>query len=91
MYNGTRYSWDKMVTFCNHLGFKTVPLVQETWVSNIEGRHIQEIVKELVAMSIGKSALNKDIWREGIVVRLKSNPNISFKVVNPEFLLKYNE
>jgi len=89
--NGTRYSWDKMVTFCNHLGFKTVPLVQETWVSNIEGRHIQEIVKELVAMSIGKSALNKDIWREGIVVRLKSNPNISFKVVNPEFLLKYNE
>lgn len=54
-------------------------------------------VDELVAMSKGPSVLDKHIPREGIVVR-PVNPEmdpeigrLSFKVINPDFLLKYGE
>jgi len=89
--NGTRYSWGKMVTFCNNMGFKTVPLISESWTFTDADRSSQEIIKEITEMSIGKSALNKDIWREGIVVRLKCDPNVSFKKINPEFNLQYDK
>jgi hypothetical protein len=56
-------------------------------------------IDELVKMSIGKSKINLEGMREGIVVRpLKeiydctvmedNNGRISFKVVNPEYLIK---
>jgi len=89
--NGTKYSLEKMVEFCKEHGFKTVPIISESWVFRGEGRTSQEIIKEITDMSIGKSKLNPDIWREGIVVRLKSNPNISFKKINPRFSLEYNQ
>jgi len=51
---------------------------------------LPETVDELVKYSIGKSAIKSDVWREGIVVR-DYDKGISFKVINPEFLLKNNE
>jgi len=52
-------------------------------------------VSELVELSKGKSVLNKDTLREGIVCRAFSEDEegerISFKVISPDFLLKYNE
>jgi len=49
-------------------------------------------------MSIGKSHIQEDVWREGIVIRPmveveneRGLGRFSFKVINPEFLLKYGE
>ena len=48
-------------------------------------------VQELVEFSKGKSAINPKVEREGIVVRCIENGKklLSFKVINPNFLLKY--
>jgi len=43
----------------------------------------------MIELSIGNSALRKESLREGIVLREKLNSHISFKVINPEFLLKH--
>ena len=64
---------------------------------------LSAIIPDLVEMSRGYSVLNEKILREGIVIRpLTENMDfdfrdklpggrISFKAVNPEFLLKYSE
>ncbi|AWM38396.1 RNA ligase [Gemmata obscuriglobus] len=54
-------------------------------------------VDELVALSEGTSTLNPKIQREGIVLRPLSEVQddylgrLSFKAINPKFLLKYDE
>ena len=55
-------------------------------------------VDELVALSIGTSILNSKVQREGIVLRPLSEVfdqdvggRLSFKVINPQFLLKFDE
>lgn len=54
-------------------------------------------VDELVEISVGESRLNPKTAREGIVLRPLVDENdpdlgrLSFKVVNPKFLLKYDE
>jgi hypothetical protein len=64
-------------------------------LGTLELRHS---VDELVAFSVGPSALNPKVQREGIVLRPPAeelDPEIggrlSFKVINPQFLLKYDE
>jgi len=89
--NGERYSLEKMIEFCKQHKFKCVPIIYNSWVLKNPERPIQEIVKELLDWSNGKSVLNNNILREGFVLRLKSNTNISFKIRSPEFLLKYGE
>jgi hypothetical protein len=63
-------------------GIKFVPIL----CLNI---HLPESVDDIVKLSDGRSIL-ADITREGIVCRCYEK-NISFKVVNPTFLLKYGE
>ena len=71
------------------LDLKAVPLVQDDYI-------LRNDTNELVELSIGKSLINKDGWREGIVIRsltekrVGSGERFSFKVVNPKFLLKYD-
>ena len=60
-------------------------------------------IDALIKLSIGKSIVCPDVWREGIVIRpLKekldmemsqgfSNGRLSFKVINPEYLIEYEE
>jgi len=49
-------------------------------------------VDEIVKMSKGLSALNPEIPREGIVIRnIFNQSELSFKCINPEFLLRYGE
>jgi len=55
-------------------------------------------VDELVALSIGMSTLNSKVQREGIVFRperevtvSETNGRLSFKAINPKFLLKFDE
>jgi RNA ligase (TIGR02306 family) len=59
---------------------------------------LNHTVDELVAMSEGTSLLNPQIQREGLVFRplveeadVDVGGRLSFKVINPKFLLKYEE
>ena len=60
-------------------GIKTVPIVEE-------GKVLPETIAELVEYSKGKSVVRKEQKREGVVMR-NVQSNISFKVINPDFLL----
>lgn len=72
------------------LGLTPVPTVFESFV-------LDHTVDQLVMMSIRKSIINPEVWAEGIVVRPitesveKGLGRFSFKVINPEFLLKHSE
>lgn len=65
---------------------------------------LESDIDAIVKMATIKSQVYKDVWAEGIVIRpysekidlLLSNENfnngrVSFKAINPEFLLKYGE
>ncbi|MFN8577798.1 MAG: RNA ligase (ATP) [Candidatus Sericytochromatia bacterium] len=76
---------------CEKSSIETVPLLDEKFILN-------HSISELVELSKGNSKLNSQVKREGIVIRsIKEITNVekigrfSFKSINPEFLLKYNE
>ena len=60
-------------------GIKTVPIVEE-------GKVLPDTISELVEYSKGYSVVRSGQKREGVVMRNMKN-NISFKVINPDFLL----
>lgn len=62
-------------------GFNFVPIVNENYT-------LPDTVEEMLAEAHGQSVLG-DTLREGLVVRSKDGA-ISFKAVDPEFLLHYN-
>lgn len=52
-------------------------------------------IEGLVSLSVARSQLNAAVWREGVVIRplqekTEMMGRVSFKVINPEFLLKYD-
>lgn len=61
---------------------KTVPILDANF-------KIKESIKDMVEYAKGKSTL-LNVLREGVVIR-GINKNISFKVINPDFLLKNDE
>lgn len=76
----------------NELKLNTVPIVMFDFI-------LQDNIDDLVKMSIDKSKINKEGMREGIVIRPineiydcsvmeDNNGRISFKVINPEYLLR---
>lgn len=74
-----------------NLGLTPVPLVSEDYI-------LPKTVDEMVEYSKGKSLLNKDSHREGVVLRPLVEEydedlrgRLSFKVINPLFLLKYDD
>lgn len=54
-------------------------------------------LEEMIRLAVRKSLLNISVWAEGIVVRAVNEEivprlgRLSFKVINPEFLLEYGE
>lgn len=77
--------------FCSALlGLETVPLLDFCFI-------LHHNVEDLVKLSEGKSDLNPEVEREGIVIRPHEERRdvdlgrLSFKVINPKFLLKYKE
>jgi RNA ligase (TIGR02306 family) len=79
--------WD----ICEKLNLQIVPVINKNF--NLK----ENTVDSLVNLSIGNSLLNKDKKREGLVIRtivpkfdIKFG-KLSFKVINPEFLIKYGE
>lgn len=85
--NGYRYlNYDEFVQLMARLGLKSVPILKDNYSLTCD-------IDELVRLSAGKSVLY-DVHREGIVIRpLKEKTGaagrISFKAINPDFLLKY--
>lgn len=89
------FSDDAMRKMLDELNLQAVPLIDNAFT-------LKSTVEELVGFSKRKSILHPEIWAEGIVVRskdeIRNSPNkhtqkdrLSFKVINPEFLLKYGE
>lgn len=72
------------------LGLKTVPIIETNF-------RLNHSVKDLVALVTGNSVLLEGALREGFVFRPMKEMQIhrygraSFKVINPEFLLKWAE
>lgn len=63
----------------NPYGIKTVPILED-------GKVLPQTIAELVEYSKGKSTVLNGQKREGVVMR-NTQRNISFKVINPDFLL----
>lgn len=88
---GKYYDYKHFRNFCENNGIKTVPILDDNFILNYT-------VKKLVELSKGKSVLNDKAIREGIVIRplmevegVRGLGRLSFKVINPDFLLKNNE
>ncbi|MDD5014737.1 MAG: RNA ligase family protein [Atribacterota bacterium] len=90
--DGKRCSIKEMESFCHAMGLKTVPIVDRAFNPESLGNisEIRDVVQAILKMSNGISQLNSNTIREGIVLRLIENPEISFKAISPEFDLKYN-
>jgi len=87
---GRKLSYPYILGFCKDNGLKPVPLVHGSFIPKVEigeNKSVMEVVGFMVALSQGHSAL-LDRPREGIVCRLKSNPEISLKVINPLFKME---
>ena len=78
---------------CNELGLETVPVLERNFYINERIPTIDAAVE----FSIGQSVVNKNIQREGVVVKTAIQGTdheigrLSFKIINPKFLLKYDE
>lgn len=81
------YSYMEMLDFCMKYDLITVP-----YIGFFKLKDIATTVDEMVEYSKGKSTINPKINREGVVVRCVKNGKklLSFKVINPDFLLKYD-
>lgn len=81
------YNWEDIKAFCTKYDLKFVPELR----FNIKLSALGSTVQELVEFSKGKSVL-ADIPREGVVIRCIENGKkvLSFKAINPDFLLKYD-
>lgn len=90
-------SLDRFVQLCLQLGLPTVPILTTNYL-------LDDNINSIVHLATIRSALYPDIWAEGIVIRpltekidlMLSNENfnngrVTFKAINPEFLLKYGE
>lgn len=84
--NGNKYHFDynEMKEFCDKYNLEAVPLLFDNF-------KLPDDKEDLIKMSDGKSVINKNTLREGIVVRCVLNgiKYVSFKVISPKFLLKY--
>ena len=80
------FSHNQLVEVSEKLGIKNCPVVYSFQLSHS--------ISDLVSLSKAKSLLNKNTLREGIVCRIlneEDNKRVSFKVVDPDFLLKYDK
>lgn len=76
------YNHLEMDAFCQKHGLKMVPVLDANFV-------LPSTVDELLALADGKSVLNKNTNREGLVIRLIKDGQkvVSFKAISNKFLL----
>lgn len=78
-------SFAEKYDLCYRFGIPTVPVVAKEYLTE------EFTIPYLIALSKRESLLKRDVLAEGIVGRNVKNDSISFKVINPEWLLKYKE
>lgn len=90
------YDYTDFIKISKELEISIVPILEEDFI-------LINDIDYLVEKAKGNSKLNRNVMREGIVIRpLKEkvdlfmandfgNGRVSFKVLNPEYLLKYGE
>jgi RNA ligase (TIGR02306 family) len=88
----TFFDYAPFMATARELGLETAPVVTERFViTEATG------VAEIVDFATGRSALNAQAWREGLVFRPLVETidpelgRLSFKAINPEYLLKHGE
>lgn len=77
--DGKKINTEEMTNVLALYGIKSVPIVEENM-------KLKETIQDMVEYAKGKSVLLSSQKREGVVVR-NYERNISFKVINPDFLL----
>ena len=82
---GKYLDYKDFIGFCQSLGVKTVPIVDDNFV-------LPKSVDDLLAYAEGKSLLNPELEREGVVVRSKvemqyRGARLSFKAISNRYLL----
>lgn len=78
-------SKEEMLKICDRFSLETVPTIFDEFV-------LPETIDELLEIANGKSVLNVNTTREGLVwVSIDSDIRISFKTISNTFLLKYDE
>lgn len=91
--DGKRCTLIEMLNFCDLAGLKVVPIMASGFIPATlcaESKEVKDVVQAMVKLSAGISKL-APVQREGIVCRLVDDTRVSFKAINPEFLLKFNE
>jgi len=84
-------NYKEFIAVCAKLGIPTVPII--TGDFSLSGHNVDS----LVDYATRKSEMNPDVWAEGMVIRPLEemrDPDLgrlSFKVINPNFLLKYED
>jgi len=81
--DNVQLSYDEMKLILDKVNVESVICLDDNFI-------LPETVDELVEYSKGKSKLMSTIEREGIVIRLKEDAKVSFKVINPNFLLRFD-
>ena len=81
--------YQNMIFFCESIGVKTVPIIYDKF-------RLPETVEEVLELAEGKSKLNENEEREGIVIRPKyemqyHGARFSFKAISNRYLLKEGE
>ena len=90
-------SFDRLLELMNQFELSTVPIISTNY-------ELENDIHSIVRMASIKSKICPDVWAEGIVIRpLKETSysillneklntgRLSFKAINPEFLLKFGE
>lgn len=73
--------FEEMIAFCKKYDIKTVPILDTDFT-------LPETVGEMLDYSNGYSVFGNKINREGVIVRLLSDPTVSFKAKSPIYLDK---
>jgi len=80
--DGGRCAYERMARFLSPYDIKCVPLLDLSF-------RLCDNIRQCVELAKGKSTIC-DIHREGIVIR-NEYKSLSCKIINPEFLLKYQD
>ena len=79
-----RWSSEKAKLLLNEWSIKFVPILSTSFI-------LPDTMEEMKELATGKSVLNPDVLREGIVYRCAQDNSVSFKNVSKEYLLKHNQ
>ena len=94
--NNEYLSFKDMTILFSSLNLQSAPLITDNYI-------LENDINELIKIATIKSNINNETWAEGIVIRplqrkngevneaFFNNAQVSFKAINPEFLLKYGE